>query len=302
MAKEHENLSKLFSKDSLESMENAQQYVDENVYGNPLYEIKLEDAYLHLADGNRKLGKGILNFSVLPGNSENVLTIRENKILLTNVVGTCSRHCEGCFNGGCYAVNSAKLHHNMVIKAWADNTLLLRAGVVFELIAKEIKKRNSKYYKTKDPKDLKVKLFRINVSGEIENETQFEEWNNLAKQFPEVTFGLYTKNFEDLEKFMQKNGDTADNFVINISQWHHVADEFLAKYPGKFNVFEYDNSNRKNHGFSNEDLERLAHTVHCPAVNFKGRHIQDKNGNNITCTKCGRCYRKTRQTTAVYDH
>ena len=74
-----------------------------------LYNIKLADAKLHITKGNSKIGKTIYSFSTLPGNKEHLIYAKG--ILLTDVPGTCSQLCEGCF-GACYAVNSARLHHN----------------------------------------------------------------------------------------------------------------------------------------------------------------------------------------------
>lgn len=268
----------------------------------PLYIIKEEEATLHISKGNSKVGKGIYTWSTLPGNRKNLLVLNKT-VVLTSIPGTCSKHCEGCFNGGCYAVNSAKLHHNVVIKAWGDNTLLLRSGRAFGMIDEFISKKNRRYLKTGDRENhAVVKTFRINVSGEIESAAELERWNELAKKHPEVNFGLYTKNYEALEEFMEKHGDTADNFCINVSEWHGVAKEFLARHPGRFNVFEYDDSNRKSCGMSPEDIERLSKTVHCPAVTRAGKHAKGPNGEEITCDHCGKCYRKTGLRTAVWAH
>lgn len=258
----------------------------------PKYEITLEGATLHIAKGNSKIGKGIYAFSSLPGNADHLLTAKGE--LLTNIPGTCSHHCETCFAHGCYAVNSARLHHNVVIKSWGENTLLLRAGL--------LKDKLIEYIDGKQGGKQPIEIFRINVSGEVESVAEFEMWNELAIKYPNIRFGIYTKNFEDLDTFMQKYGSTAPNFCINISQWHGCADEILAKYPNQFNVFEYDDSNLKHNDLSEEDLARLAQLHHCPAVDFHGHHAKDKNGNDITCDKCLRCYRKTGKTTAVYAH
>lgn len=101
---------------------------------------------------------------------------------------------------------------------------------------------------------------------------------------------------------MQEHGDISPNLCINISQWHHVADEILSKYPGKFNIFEYDDSNIKNNTLSPEDIARLASLTKCPAVDAKGHHTKTVSGDPITCDHCLRCYRKTGKTTAVYSH
>ena len=211
--------------------------------------------------------------------------------LLTNVPGTCSKHCENCFHSGCYAVNSARLHSNVVIKAWGENTLLLRKGIIWDKIDSYINKNQKK-----------IKLWRINVSGEIGSVQEFEKWNNIAAKYPQIQFGLYTKNYEDLDLFMQKHGKTADNFVINVSQWEHCADNFLAKYPNVFNVFEYNPTNMKNCTWSDSEKKRINSLPKCPAVDIKGHHTKDVHGNPITCDKCLRCYRKTGQTTTVWSH
>ena len=73
-----------------------------------------------------------------------------------------------------------------------------------------------------------------------------------------------------------------------------------AKREGK--ELEYDGSNKKQHEISEEDCERLASLVHCPAVMKNGRHATTKDGKPITCDMCRKCYTKTGRTTAVYSH
>ena len=260
-----------------------------SIKGTPLYVISEETATLHLSTGNSKIGH-MFNFSTLPGNEAHLLILKNGQIL-TNISGTCSGFCEVCFNHGCYAVNSARLHHNKVIPAWADNTLLLRNGKVWELLEDTLAKNAGK-----------VKYFRINVSGELRNVDDIIRWNTLAHNHPEVSFGVYTKNFDALDLFFQQYEDSEPNFCINVSQWNHVADEFLKKYPGKCNVFEYDPTNLKNCDWSEEERERLATLHHCPAVTEKGKHAKKPNGDPILCDGCARCYRKTGGTTAVYAH
>ena len=157
------------------------------------YILNDAEAQLHISKGNSKIGKTIYNFSTLPGNENNLLQLKDGT-LLTNVPGTCSKHCENCFHSGCYAVNSARLHSNVVIKAWGENTLLLRKGIIWDKIDSYINKNQKK-----------IKLWRINVSGEIGSVQEFEKWNNIAAKYPQIQFGLYTKNYEDLDLFMQKH-------------------------------------------------------------------------------------------------
>lgn len=268
-----------------------------------VYVIDPVAAKLHISKGNSKLGKGIYVFSTLPGNESHLLTLNSGKIVLTTVPGTCSKYCTNCArDGACYAWRDAKLHHNVTIKAWGENTVLLRSGAIFPMIAAFINKKNAKFYKTHEDKDKIVRTFRINASGEVEDLAQFESWNQLALDHPEVTFGLYTKNFDDLGAFITKHGSSAPNLVINVSQWHGVADEFIAAHPGAFNIFEYDDTNRKDCDLDDASRARLAATQHCPAVTKAGRHATTPDGKPITCDMCKRCYRKTGAVTAVWSH
>ena len=274
----------------------------------PLYQINPEQVSLHISKGNSKIGVGIYSFSTLPGNEEHLLTT-STKGLLTDIPGTCSRFCDGCFNGGCYAVRDAKLHHNATIPAWAENTLLLRSGRLWDELGTYLTLKNGKaekYLQTAhssgmDPDEaLKearrlavVKTFRIHVSGELEDVKQLRRWNLLALAHPEIQFGMYTKNFDALAEFLDAGSDFAPNLVVNVSQWHGVADEFLEKYSwAKLNVFTYDDHTEP----------RLEKVTHCPAVTPQGHHAKDGSGNPITCDHCRRCYTKTGRETAVHAH
>lgn len=246
---------------------------------------------LHITKGNSKIGKGIYSFSTLPGNEKHL--VYANGELLTDIPGTCTKHCETCYNA-CYAFNSARLHHNAVIPAWAENTLLLRSG--------KLEKAMDEYLTSQNKKKTKVEIMRIHVSGEFRSKEDIEMWDRIAQKHPETQFGVYTKNYEAVDAFMQEHGDTEPNFVINISQWHGVADEFLAKYPGKFNIFTYDDTNLKTCGLSEEERKRLSTLRRCPAVDEKGHHKKDAKGEPITCDRCTYCYKKSGKETAVYAH
>ena len=294
----------------------------------PLYEIDKDHASLHLSKGNTKIGKGIWSFSTLPGNEEHLLTTSTHG-LLTDVPGTCSRFCDDCFNGGCYAVRDAKLHHNATIPAWAENTLLLRSGKLWDELETFLTLKNAKAVKLlrswkkpetddlglidacakevlRQAKDLAaVKIFRIHVSGELESADDLRHWNALALKHPETVFGIYTKNFDALGEYLDAGTDFAPNLVVNVSQWHGVADAFLEKYSwAKLNVFEYDDSIRARllGKISESEFDRLSETAHCPAVDRFGHHAKKADGSPITCDQCRRCYTKTGRTTAVYAH
>lgn len=274
----------------------------------PLYKISEDRASLHVSKGNSKIGKGIWSFSTLPGNAEHMITV-SGKGLLTDIPGTCSRFCDGCFGGGCYAVRDAKLHHNATIRAWGENTLLLRSGRLWDELETFLTLKNGKAekyleeahrqgidpdYALKKARELAtVKIFRIHVSGELEDAAQLRRWNLLALAHPEIQFGIYTKNFDALAEFLDGGADFADNFVVNVSEWHGIAKPFLEKYGwAKLNVFAYDDG-------TEPEVGKLPH---CPAVGADGHHAKMADGAPITCDICRRCYRKTGRRTAVYAH
>lgn len=281
----------------------------------PYYNINEDQAKLHISQGNEKIGDGIWSFSTLPGNEEHLM---ENKKvgLLTDIPGTCSHLCQGCWSD-CYARKMGILHHNACIKAWGDNTLLLRNDKLWEELKTFLTFKNGKAIKAlregksiAEAKELAlVKTFRINTSGEVETAQQFDHWVELAIQFPMINFGLYTKNFEALGEYLDYlaiNGlDLPDNFAINISQWNHCADEFIEKYADawRLNVFEFDPTNRPGHGFSEEDVARLKKMPHCYGITKEGHHRTLPNGQAATCDHCPMsCYKRSGQRIAVYAH
>ena len=293
----------------------------------PKYKLDPSKAKLHISKGNAKIGKGIYSFSTLPGNAEHMLTLRDGT-LLTDVPGTCSRFCDGCAkDGACYAWRDAKLHSNATIPAWGDNTILLRSGRLWDELETFLTLKNAKAikllrsWKLPETDDLNainasagealrqahelaaVKTFRIHVSGELESADDLRRWNAIALRHPETVFGIYTKNYDALGEYLDGGVDFASNLVVNVSQWHRVADAFLERYSwAKLNVFEYDDSLRKDCGLSDAEKDRLAGISHCPAVDKDGKHRTTPAGDPITCDMCGRCYVRTGRRTAVYAH
>lgn len=262
-----------------------------------------KDTQISISWGNSKIGK-MMNWSTLPGDKDHMLTA--NGELLTTIPGTCCGKCDACFKN-CYAVNSAKLHHNVNITAWGKNTLMLRnyPEEVYKQLDAALTKKNKKWITSKKPEDIAIKFVRINVSGELETLEQLEMWDKLAKAHPECKFGIYSKCETILLAFFKKHGQTADNLTINISQWHGVMDDTLKQLRDMkaiVNVFEYDDSNRSWCNLSLDEKGRLAGESHCPAVLKSGKHANKPDGTPILCSDCGRCYRKTGETTAVYDH
>lgn len=231
-----------------------------------------ENTKVHLTLGNRKIGK-VINFSTLPGNATSYATAKGNKI--TNVIGTCGQNCGCCFNE-CYAKRSLVQHHNAVAKAWGENTLLIRYRLqeTMEQIQAFIDKHPSR------------KLFRWNVSGELENVYQLEAMNELAIANPQLKFGIYTKNFQVVRSFVERGNKLADNFALNLSQWHDNLNgwEDIANL---FNRFIYDDN-------TDPSLKAIRK---CKAVNEDG--TRDK---SVKCEECGYCYENNREPTRCPAH
>lgn len=260
---------------------------------------------IHLSLGNVKIGN-MINWSTLPGNEEHMLIAKGR--LITDVVGTCSTNCQGCFKN-CYARKSALQHHNSVVPPWAENTIMIREKTeeCFKMIDEEIRRLNKDYYdgKSSDPK---YKFFRINVSGEILGVEELERWNSLAASHPEIYFGAYTKNSAALIEFFRRHGQSAPNFTINISEWHGVMKDTIDeihRMGAICNIFEYDDSNRSNHGLNEDEVKRLSKLPHCVAVGptAANRHpINPKTGETWRCSECKGCYTKTGTHRCVYSH
>jgi len=272
--------------------------------GDVIYSFSIENANtINLSCGNSKIGR-MMNWSTLPGNSEHPLIAKGRQV--TNVEGTCSHNCNGCFKN-CYARRSILQHHNSVTKPWATNTLMIRFKMdeCFRQIDTKIRELNNKFYASGNPADLKYKFFRINTSGELATLEELEKWNELAKKHTYVNFAVYTKNSIVVLAFFKRWGQTADNLTVNISQWHHVMDETIAELNSlgaKYNIFTYDDSNTNKNELSEEDKRYLEALPHCKAVMQNGGHYLKPDGSPLHCSECQRCYHKTGKEIAVYSH
>ena len=271
-----------------------------------IYNFNIKDAKINISTGNTKIGK-MMNWSTLPGNVDNKLIAKGR--LLTEITGTCSHNCTGCFKN-CYARRSILQHHNSVCAPWAYNTLMMRDDLdhCFELIDAEIHRLNKEYYETEDYSQLNFEFFRINVSGELTSLEELEHWNDLARIHPEIRFGLYTKNAEVVIPFFMKHKQTEKNLCINISEWHGIMKDTIDKLHAMgaiFNVFEYDDSNMASSELTDEEKARLSKMVHCPAVGATAdnKHpINPKTGETWHCHECKGCYTKTGTHRCVYAH
>ena len=127
-----------------------------------------------LINGNKKLGRGVYTFSILPTNKE--ITYFENGEKKTEK-GTCPTTCPGCYAcGGCYLFNSTKL-------SLARKTVLCRVALDFvrRAILAQIQAEN-------------IKLCRIHASGDFYDAEYIAVWQDIVRACPGCAFWSYTKN------------------------------------------------------------------------------------------------------------
>ena len=217
---------------------------------------------------NNKLGN-IPAFNTLPGNRP----IKKNDgTQLTNIVGTCGKHCKECFND-CYSVRYIKCHHNSTVRAYANNTIIMRNDG--EKLRKAIKEYCEKNI---------VRYFRFHTSGELESVEQLKLYCDICNDNPDIIFYIYTKAFDILQAWIEKFVKFPINLVVNLSQWNDNLDGLSSRLLNQCNVFAYDDGETD-----------LSHMTHCPAVDRKGHET------GITCAQCRRCMKRGSKT-AVYAH
>lgn len=235
------------------------------------------NAKISMSKGNTKLGKDVYTFNTLPG--EHALTLKDGTVL-TNVLGTCAGCCEGCENGGCYAVRDAKLHSNSIIPAQGKNTVIMRnsyddgfAQIKAMLIAK------------------KVKIMRWHSSGEIIDYDYLLRMVQLAKELPNVKFYFYTKRFDEVSRYIDEYGTFPENLICNLSAWRD-------------NLKPYTNLSGLNQFIWDDGSDpALAKLPHCPAVSAPTKQGGKGHETGKTCSECGICYSKNNgHKICVYNH
>lgn len=219
---------------------------------------------------NGKLGD-ILGISYLPMDGLDYL---KSGLLLTDVPGTC-KNCEEC-SRKCYARSSNKRFEKVTIRN-VSNTLQLRNDIDqhFTDIENYIVTHN-------------VKIVRYTESGEIESLKQFEKLVNLAQKLHNVLFYLYTKNYDVLRDFFATSV-LPNNMTVLVSVW------------GKVGVNEW-NEFKQYHNVKcfavNSDLQPR---VFCPAYT-KGKNGKARLNPEMTCKKCGLCYRSKASVIGCLEH
>lgn len=235
----------------------------------PAKNISCENVHLTT---NSKVGSNVMTINFLPGGNP---LIKKDGTVLTDIPGTCDGVCDSCENNGCYAVRDAKFHHNSVLPAVIENTLLLRNNIV-ELSNQII---------TALKNDQSIKMIRWHASGEIDSLAHWQMILGIAHIFPDRLFYIYTKRFEIVCPWLDNN-NLPKNLILNFSVWHEYGLHEYLKYAHKENV--------KAFAFVDGQFDYESHGLHietmCPAYIIDGYY---KNGNKrvkrIDGMKCGIC-------------
>lgn len=222
--------------------------------------------------GNTKVGK-IPTFSTLMGD----YTYKGMSGKLRNITGTC-QNCGSC-KKACYV--RASYRYPSVIYSQAINTWGMRNELdkVERDLAAQIKRYD-------------IKVYRINQSGELENEEQLAMWCRLAEAFPETCSYLYTKMYDLAEKFL-KSGLVPKNLTILYSVWKDQGVKEYERVKDLPNVkaFVYDDGD-----------VRLETKIYCPAyVIPEGSKRAVRRP--IHCDHCRLCIDKpTAKVIGCHDH
>lgn len=113
-----------------------------------------------------------------------------------------------CRNGGCYCEKGTQ-KMAVVIAAYARNLRLYNEDPVdfWEQVKFKIKH---------NPQP----LFRWNDCGDIPDYDFFCGMVDLARTFPEIKFVSFTKKYNIVNNWIDKNGNLPDNFNVLFSAWH----------------------------------------------------------------------------------
>lgn len=222
-----------------------------------------------VGNGNIKLGNNIGTWSTLYGD-------KEYETPFGMVKGTCSGRCSAC-SKSCYVRKSYR--YGSVIKRHAANTIAMR-----ENINKCFGDLNLQLSRKRKPFD----WVRIDQSGEIENEEQFQGWIWLAKNHPESHFYVYTKAYDFvIPEILKRN--VPNNMTILISVWHDqgIMEYMMLKHIPNVKAFVYmDKNTDKENGWGIEEYASKGIDIRttCKAYGEDG-----KLDHNITCEKCQKC-------------
>lgn len=144
---------------------------------------------------------------------------------------TCAECCMGtCGADGCYALKNALCHgynveKNNCLRAWAENTAMViyRTAEYFENVRKDVARFEKKCAK----RGLEC-FVRVHASGDFYSKKVFNEWLQVAREFPAVHFMAFTKQFAFIH-----GAEVPANFSLILSAWEgmEIPADLTARFP-----------------------------------------------------------------------
>lgn len=138
-----------------------------------------------LVNGNDKLGKGVWNWSMLPGDGDFTVNMgtKANPDWET-FHGTCPCNCPGCYaQGGCYCFNSTRASLARKTELAAKDLDFLKRAILAQIEADGIK------------------ILRVHVAGDFFSLDYVDMWREIARAKPDVVMWSYTKNADAVHAF-----------------------------------------------------------------------------------------------------
>lgn len=137
-----------------------------------------------LVNGNKKLGKGVYTWSMLPTNKAYAFDVNG---VTFDTCGTCPCHCEGCY------ATKGKYNCPSVIQSMGMKTIIARRDIEFmqRAIMAQIRADG-------------IKICRIHAAGDFFNVEYINAWRRIIAECNTTVFWSYTKNaaaekaFDDL--------------------------------------------------------------------------------------------------------
>lgn len=152
--------------------------------------MDIDNINMCLSKGNSKIGR-VLNVSTMPG-----------------------RNCKNCKNclPYCYDMNACVRYPDTVIDARIRNSVILYRDrdEFFRRIDVAMSRRR------------KNKFFRWHVAGDIMDLDYFDRMISNAKKHPDFIIWTYTKMYDIVNAWIDKNGSLPANFHVMFSKWDGV--------------------------------------------------------------------------------
>lgn len=146
---------------------------------------RLEQIHIHIAKGNRKVGR-----------------VRNVSLMSRICCGNCKT-----YEHYCYDIKAA-LQYKTVMTARAENTALAY---------RDRKEYFNQIVESLTPK-CKIKAFRFHVGGEILDEEYLRGMCYVALMRPDWKFWTYTKMYDIVNRFIRNCGSLPENLVILYSK------------------------------------------------------------------------------------